>query len=248
MGTILPDTTGKPTDRLYFIDAMRAFAILMMLQGHFIHGLLDEAYRDADNLLYQTWLYGRGITAPLFFTVSGFIFLYLLTRKPYPKRLENPRVRKGIKRGLQLIGIGYLLRLNVVSVFMGTVNPGFWLVDVLQCMGLGLLFLVAVYLLSWSGKGYGTGFFLLIAGSLVFLFQPVYAAWDLTAWPEPLANYFTRAQGSVFTLLPWLGYTAWGAFWPVFSIGLNPRMHPSGGWPWLLPVPGWLWSARPPKA
>ena len=34
---------GKPV-RLYFIDALRAFAILMMLQGHFINGLLDYLF------------------------------------------------------------------------------------------------------------------------------------------------------------------------------------------------------------
>ena len=32
--------------RLYFIDAVRAFAILMMLQGHFIDTLLAPIYRD----------------------------------------------------------------------------------------------------------------------------------------------------------------------------------------------------------
>jgi len=50
--------------RLFFIDAMRAWAILMMLQGHFIDGLLDPLFRDPNNLFYNIWLYFRGITAP----------------------------------------------------------------------------------------------------------------------------------------------------------------------------------------
>ncbi|MGB5369306.1 MAG: heparan-alpha-glucosaminide N-acetyltransferase domain-containing protein, partial [Flavobacteriaceae bacterium] len=56
--------------RLYFIDAMRAWAILMMLQGHFIDGLLDNAFRDDQNMAFSIWKYFRGITAPVFFTVS----------------------------------------------------------------------------------------------------------------------------------------------------------------------------------
>ena len=42
--------------RLYFIDAIRAFAILMMLQGHFIDTLLAIEYRDANNLAFSTWM------------------------------------------------------------------------------------------------------------------------------------------------------------------------------------------------
>ena len=36
-------------NRLYFIDAVRAFAILMMLQGHFIDTLLAVEFRDPNN-------------------------------------------------------------------------------------------------------------------------------------------------------------------------------------------------------
>ncbi|MEM6543164.1 MAG: acyltransferase family protein, partial [Bacteroidota bacterium] len=73
---------GAQSKRLFFIDAMRAWAILMMLQGHFIDGLLDPIFRDPEHLAYSIWLYFRGITAPVFFTVSGFIFTYLLLRSP----------------------------------------------------------------------------------------------------------------------------------------------------------------------
>ena len=51
------------TNRLYFIDAIRAFAILMMLQGHFIDTLLAVEFRNTSNLAFQIWQYFRGITA-----------------------------------------------------------------------------------------------------------------------------------------------------------------------------------------
>ena len=79
--------------RLFFLDAIRAWAILMMLQGHFIDGLLDNAFRDNSNMLFATWKYFRGITAPVFFTVSGFIFTFLLIRSPQTG-WSNPRVKK----------------------------------------------------------------------------------------------------------------------------------------------------------
>ena len=60
------------TQRLYFIDAVRAFAILMMLQGHFIDSLLAPEHRDMSYVAFRIWSYFRGITAPTFFTISGF--------------------------------------------------------------------------------------------------------------------------------------------------------------------------------
>ena len=123
--------------RLYFIDAMRAWAILMMLQGHFIDGLLDNAFRDDQNMAFSVWKYFRGITAPVFFTVSGFIFTFLLIRGEN-NGLENPRVKKGIKRGLELLFIGYLLRLNLFGLLSGEIYDSFYLVDVLHCIGLSI--------------------------------------------------------------------------------------------------------------
>lgn len=200
------------TKRLYFIDAMRAWAILMMLQGHFIDGLLDPAFRDPGNPVFGIWQYFRGITAPVFFTVSGFIFTYLLIRVPQ-KGWENPRVAKGIKRGLQLLLIGYLLRLNLFGIiFSGEIYPSFYMVDVLHCIGLSILAVIGLYLLTAKGKGQLFPLVLLGTTLLLFLFEPLYKQWSFSFLPDLLANYFTKANGSVFTIFPWLGYATVGAF------------------------------------
>lgn len=200
--------------RLYFIDAMRAWAILMMLQGHFVDGMLDPVFRDPSNLTYTTWRYFRGITAPVFFTVSGFIFTYLLLRAPRQGR-DNPRIRKGLRRGLQLLLIGYLLRSNLFGLLQGTLYPSFFLVDVLHCIGVSLLVVIGFYSLTsrWNGKWMAP--LLLISGLGLFLFEPLYRTWDYSWMPEALANYFTRENGSVFTLIPWVGYTLLGGFFSI---------------------------------
>lgn len=198
------------TNRLYFIDAVRAFAILMMLQGHFIDTLISPDYRDTSNIVYNLWSYFRGITAPTFFTISGLVFTYLLLRA-YAKGNDKPRIKKGLFRGLLLIVIGYSLRVNIFSWLSGYFNSYFLVVDVLQCIGLSLIFLVGLHTLL-KRHTYLFSIVLFTIGCLCFVSEPLYRELSLETVPMVIANYFTKANGSVFTILPWLGYSAFGAF------------------------------------
>ncbi|MEM9685891.1 MAG: heparan-alpha-glucosaminide N-acetyltransferase domain-containing protein, partial [Bacteroidota bacterium] len=181
-------------------------------QGHFIDGLLNPMYKDNSVLLFNIWKYFRGITAPTFFTVAGFIFMYLLIKQDTHIGWKNPRVQKGIKRGVMLIGIGYLLRLNFSGLFIGEIYESFYQIDVLHCIGVAILLLTFIYLLSHSRKKYLMPALLLSIGMLIFLSEPYYAHLRFSTLPKMLANYFTKANGSIFTLLPWFGYAAFGAF------------------------------------
>lgn len=197
-------------NRLYFIDAVRAFAILMMLQGHFIDTLLDPIYRDENNLIFKCWKYFRGITAPTFFTISGLIFSYLLIRAKNSGNTKQ-RIRKGINRGLMLIGIGYLLRVPIFEWLIGKFSSYFLIIDVLQCIGLSLIFIVLIYKLTFK-KTLAFSFLMLFLGLLIFITEPLYRHIELSNVPELFSNYITKDNGSVFTILPWFGYTAFGAF------------------------------------
>lgn len=197
--------------RLYFVDAIRAWAILMMLQGHFIDGLLDNAFRDDSNILFTIWKYFRGITAPVFFTVSGFIFTYLLIKAP-EKGWDNPRVKKGIRRGFELLIIGYLLRLNLFGLFKAEIYNSFYLVDVLHCIGLSILGIIGIYSLSGNRKKWLFPAILVGATIALFVFEPWYKSANFQVLPQWIANYFTKSNGSVFTILPWFGYATFGSF------------------------------------
>lgn len=197
-------------NRLYFIDAVRAFAILMMLQGHFIDTLLEVSYRDANNTVFQIWEYFRGITAPTFFTISGLIFSYLLIRAKRNGDIKQ-RIRKGFRRGLMLIGIGYLLRAPVFQWLMGEFNSYFLVVDVLQCIGLSLIIIVLIYKLTFK-KTLLFSITTLALGVIVFITEPLYRYLELPNIPMLFSNYFSKANGSIFNIIPWFGYVAFGAF------------------------------------
>ena len=190
---------------------MRAWAILMMLQGHFVDGLLDDAFRNSSNLIYNIWLYFRGVTAPVFFTLSGFIFTFLLIRVE-KKGLDNPRVKKGFKRGLQLLFIGYLLRINLSGLLIGEIYDSFYLVDVLHCIGFSILGIIVIYILTQGKRPFLFSLILLINSCLLFVFEPYYKEWSYDFLPMAIANYFTKENGSVFTVFPWFGYSSFGGF------------------------------------
>lgn len=206
----------QTTSRLIFIDIIRAFAICMMLEGHFIDSLLAPEYRDENNLFYATWHYIRGMTAPVFFTVSGFIFTYLLIKEQNPAKMgwNHVRVQKGVRRGINLIIIAYLLRANIFNLFTpGYTDMNVRRVDVLHCIGLSLLFLIAFYLLTYRRKNRLRMSIMLLGTTFVaFFFEPIYSHLTYEYLPMALANYFTKENGSVFTIFPWFGYASLGGF------------------------------------
>jgi len=180
----------------------------MMLQGHFVDTLLNPIYRDDAYPAYTIWSYFRGITAPVFFTISGLVFLYLLL-KAYQKGDDSIRIRKGISRGLMLILIGYLLRIPFFSWFKGRFDTYFLVIDVLQCIGLSLLLLIGIYHACLKNSRV-LSVVLLLLGCIIFVTEPLYRGLRLDNVPLVLVNYISKANGSVFTMLPWFGYVCFG--------------------------------------
>ena len=204
---------------------MRVFAILMMLQGHTIHTLLAEEYRNINSIIYSSWYYLRGFTAPIFMFTSGVVFTYLLTLNSF-SYIENPRIKKGIRRGISLILIGYILRYPAYMIFnYSDVTTEQWLiffsVDALHLIGFGLLFIVFFEWLSSVIKISD----LVIFSSLTVIVLIITPSVNTFGWekilPIPFASYFTFSYGSIFPLFPYLLYMFLGAV-----VGSLLRRHP----------------------
>ena len=157
---ILP-LAQKP--RLKFIDMARSIAILMMLEGHFTGSALADQYRDDNNWLYSFWHNLHGLTSPLFFCVTGVVFVYLLSNSTSKPLFENDRVSKGFRRVTMLLFWGYLIQFDLISfckdtyygfkdLFTNGGNEGFhyhldWFqaFHVLQSIGFGISFLLIIF-------------------------------------------------------------------------------------------------------
>lgn len=222
-------------DRLQFIDAIRAYAILMMLQGHFVDTMLAYRFRDLENALYSTWFFMRGMTAPIFFTITGLVFTFLLLRDGRPIR-ENERIRKGIRRGFFLIFLGYLLKVNFPAFLIGWFYKSYPALDVLHNIGFALLALIALYCLHLVSK-ISLPFLYFGGGIFIFLINPTWLAYEWDFLPIVLRNYFDADNGSIFLPIPWLGFTLLGAGfgWHLFH---KTYLYRTWYWPAILLTTG----------
>lgn len=196
-------------DRIVVLDVLRAFAILMMLQGHFIDTMLDDRYRDLANPIYAAWSFMRGITAPVFFFVSGAVFVFLVLRESRPWR-QSERIRKGLRRAFLLLLLGYVLKWNFLTL-LWTLEfyPSYFTVDVFQILGLTLLVAIAVIgFCQRTGLPLPLAFLALALAA--FVFAPEIKTREWSALPVFLQNYLVKSHGSTFTLLPWIGYALFG--------------------------------------
>ncbi len=209
-------THTNKENRIIYIDALRSFAILMMLQGHFVSALLAEKYKNRSNTFYNIWEYFRGITAPTFFTITGFVFMFLLL-KHKKTGWKNPRIKKGIERGVKLILWGYVLRFSF-GIFFGYTHKSYYYTDVLHIIGVSILLLCCIYLLIYKFSSKLFKNILLFITLMSFLFERYYNELFIPYLPVEISHYLTKINGAVFSLFPWFGYVSIGAYLSILFI------------------------------
>ncbi|NCA21264.1 MAG: DUF1624 domain-containing protein [Crocinitomicaceae bacterium] len=203
----------KPKTRLQFIDMTRSLAILLMLEGHFVDITLSDAFRRPDSIaiftdnqyyFYDAWEYLRGLTAPIFLTITGVVFVYLLVGNEGKKFSENPRVIKGFKRVIELFFWGYVLQ--------------FCSFHILECIAVGLFIILLLYGLYKFVRFIPLWCYFFAVGTFIFLFDiyieqlPAETFWPVNA-PFFIQNMLRGPAYLVrFPIFPWLGFTLYGAF------------------------------------
>ena len=193
---------------------MRAFAVLMMIQGHTVDTFLADEYRTMESVTYSVWHTLRGFTAPIFMFTAGLIFTYLLKAEDFDFT-KNPRIKKGLKRALMLIGIGYLLRYPTYRIFdFSYVGQAQWdiffAVDALHLIGFGMLAIIAITFLS-KRMHLSINFLTIIIIIFLLLVSPMVNKIEWNNFlPQYLSSYLTKSYGSLFPLFPWLVYVLAG--------------------------------------
>lgn len=230
--------------RLEFVDAIRAYAILMMLQGHVIELTLADSWRDSGNELYAVWRHLRGVTAPVFFFASGLIVAYLLYRIPHS--VDSVRLKKNLWRGGRLIILGYLLQLSWVTLdclYHGDDYIWNWALrtHVLHTIGVGILVVTA---LAYVTRHFRWLFPItaLLLMQAAFVFGPMVTVQEsLPGVLQIFSTYVLKSHAS-FPVLTWLGFPLAGAI--LGFLVLELRLHERIWVFLLLPAIGYLLSSH----
>lgn len=204
MSTSINQIAPKPKVRLKFIDMARSVAILLMLEGHFVDDSLIMAARDESNTIYSIWHFMRSFTAPIFLTVTGLIFVYLLLKNRDESWIRNIRIKKGFKRVLELFFWGYMVQ--------------WYAFHVLECIAVGILSILIIYGIYKLIKVVPLWIYFFVAGVTLFsLYPTVQEMPHKMAWPESVWHAVLDALNRdqtpqiQFPTVPFVAYTMFGA-------------------------------------
>jgi uncharacterized membrane protein len=205
--------SNRPS-RLVFVDLLRGLAILAMVETHVFNAFLDTTIRSSawfDHLNYY-----KGLVAPSFLFVSGWVFIVSSQRKLQDFQNFGPAFRKQLWRIAQIWILGYCLHFpkysySIVRHWTNLADwQQFYTVDILHCIAAGLLILLFGRI--FVHRDTHLEFSLWGICLAVFLTTPW--VWELNlshSIPVALAGYFQEGPTSYFPLFPWFGFFGVGA-------------------------------------
>ncbi len=204
----------KEKVRFIFVDLLRGWALLVMIEVHIFNVTLLPALKET--AWFDVLNFINGLVAPSFLFISGFAFVISTRGKTEDLRKFNFPFWKKLGRIGLVVLAGYSLHLPILSLrrmmnfYSRDVIVSFFNVDILQCIGFGLLFLVLLRLIVKPDKVYNT--ILIVLTIIIAMLSPIIWQIDFTKYMiVPLANYFNSMNGSYFPLFPWFGFLLAGA-------------------------------------
>ncbi|RPH37751.1 DUF1624 domain-containing protein [bacterium] len=209
----LPSPPGKPK-RLDFIDLLRGWAVIIMIETHVLNATLLPSLRL--ELPFKILDFINGLVAPAFLFASGLAYAVVTRRKLHDYLSFGPPLLKQLWRLLFILIIGYGLHIPKFYFHHLMYEAGeeawhaFFQVDVLQCIAVSLLTLQILLLVLRSERR----LYMVTAGLTAAIIIASPLVWGVDFWtifPIPLAEYFNGRHFSGFPLFPWSAFLFAGA-------------------------------------
>jgi uncharacterized membrane protein len=207
---------AKKSERYAFIDLLRGFALLLMVETHVVNAYLPVAFRKGSSFFF--WLsFMNGLVAPGFLFAAGFSIVLQADRK-WESWLHFRRPFWIQMRRLGFIALVayycHLYGFRLSRYLQQWNNPEIWLqtlrVDVLQCIVFSLLVVHALILILRDRRllQWGTGFLAVV----VALLTPWIWAHDFRGkLPLSIALFLNPHKISLFPIFPWICFVLAGS-------------------------------------
>ncbi|MBN2399342.1 MAG: DUF1624 domain-containing protein [Candidatus Aminicenantes bacterium] len=217
----LNETTGL-IKRIEAVDLFRFFVLFFMIQGHLFRAYLLPAIRHEHWFSIHDTLHG--MVAPGFLFSAGFAaFLSFYNKRQHYIHLDRAFFKR-LRRILFVIAIGYWIHLPFFSlrktlrfIAQGQADE-FFKVDILQCIGIGLLLFTIMAVVLKKEKI--VVIFSTLAGALFFLLPETVRHIHL----HPAIDSYFQYDVSLFPIFPWAGYLFVGVLAAYFYVLLKKEI------------------------
>ena len=206
---------GKGGGRRYgFVDLLRGFALVLMIETHVVNAYLPAVLRRGEFFFWLSFV--NGLVAPSFLFASGFSLVLQARRKWEDWLRLGPAFRKQMRRMGFILLVAYFIHLPDFGLrkFLAPHDQAFWKqafqVDILQCIVVSLLAIDLLILLTrrrevffWAAAA---------AGVAAALATPWIWARDFTTHLHLFLAMFLNPHGaSLFPLFPWISFVLAGS-------------------------------------
>jgi uncharacterized membrane protein len=200
-------------NRLVFVDLLRGWATIVMIEVHVFNAFIIPSYKETSWFGYLNFV--NGMVAPSFLFVAGFVFVIASDRKLEEFRTYGKAFWKQLSRIGLIWVIGYALHLPFFSLTRTIYESSAqqWLSfsqsDILHCIAVGMTSIFLGRIFIKSDRIYQ--WFLVGVGGIAVFVAPF--IWNIDFYsilPAMIAGYFD-GNHSMFPLFPWLGFLMFGA-------------------------------------
>jgi uncharacterized membrane protein len=191
----------SPPSRVAAIDWLRGLAVVLMIQAHGFDAWLAPAAKTGD--AYWFIRHMSGLPSRLFLLLVG-VSAAIRFNAQLAKGVDERTIRwQAAKRGLQIVGLAYLFRLQeyTLSGFKGGWQTLFK-VDILNAIGFSLLVVAAV---AAPRRGRIPIAMTLVVAAVLLVLGPIVGPAHFPGWlPHVLTSYIGGQRPmSWFPVFPW---------------------------------------------
>jgi uncharacterized membrane protein len=193
-----------PSQRLLYLDWVRGFAALIMLQGHVFNSFTRADLRAGGPYMMSQFV--GGMPPAVFLFLLGVTFAFLMDSQTRKGVSSTDRWRAAMRRSGYLFAAAFAFRLQL---WIFSIDQSPWTdllrVDILNCMGLALLVFAVMAVFRTEERIRLCAILgLAIAGA-----SPLVSSIDWSHVPAVVRNYIVPDY-NFFGFFPWAAFVAFG--------------------------------------
>ena len=190
--------------RLAFLDWMRGFAVLIILQGHVFDSFTRPELRGQGPYIFSQFM--GGIAPAIFLFLTGITMAFLIDRSERKGLAPVERLKTGLRRSGYLLMLAFLFRAQMwIFGYPFSGWHDLLKVDVLNLMGITIGVLSLTALLTTRQRVQAAA----IVGVATAGLAPLVSVANWSWLPTPVSDYFVPNLAH-FAFFPWASFIAFG--------------------------------------